>query len=70
MEKLMLFLHIIAWVFAIVSTIYAGLLTFWAITYPGSLDEIMDKAKGYTKTFKPGKFWLIAIICWAFIIAF
>jgi len=70
MENLLLFLHIIAWVFGIVSTLYASLLTYWAFTYPGSLEEITDKMSGYTKSFRPLRFWGIALVCWAFIIAF
>jgi len=70
MEILLLFLHIIAWVFGVVSTLYAGLLTYGALTYPGSLQETLDKFEGYTKEFRPLKFYVVALICWAFIIAF
>lgn len=70
MESLLLFLHIIAWVFGVLSTLYAGLLTYWGLTYSGSIEEMADKFKGYTKVFRPMKFWVIALICWAFIIAF
>lgn len=70
MESLLLFLHIISWVIGILSTLYASLLTYWAWTYPGSLEEIGDKINGYTKTFNPFKYWGIALVCWAFVIAF
>lgn len=70
MENLMLFLHIIAWVLGVVSTLAALLLTYGALTYEGSIDEIKDKLQGYTKSFHPMKFWIMALICWAFIIAF
>ena len=70
MESLLIFLHIIAWVFGILSTLYASLLTYWAMTYPGSLEEIADKMKGYTKEFRPFKYFVVSIVCWAFIIAF
>jgi len=70
MENLMLFLHIIAWILGVVSTIGAGLLTYGALTYEGSIDEIKDKLQGYTRTFHPLKYYIVAVICWAFIIAF
>lgn len=70
MDKLILFLTIIAWVIGTLSTLYSGLLIFWGLTYPGSLEEIIDKTKGYTKVFRPMKFLIIALICWAFIITF
>lgn len=70
MEELLLFLHIIAWVFGVLSTLYGAFLTYWAWTYPGSIEELQDKVKGYTKTFNPMKFWAIALVSWAFIIAF
>jgi len=70
MENWLLFLHIIAWVFGVISTLYAALLTYMAFTYPGSMEELGDKLKGYTKEFRPLKFYAVALICWAFIIAF
>jgi len=70
MESTLLFLHIIAWIVGVISTIYSLFLTYWAFTYTGSLEEIVDSMKGYKKTFNITKPWLIAIICWAFIIAF
>lgn len=70
MESLLLFLHIIAWFTGIISTVMAGLLTYMALSYPGSIEEISDKLKGYTREFRPIKFWVIALVCWAFIIAF
>lgn len=70
MESWLLFLNIIAWVVGSLSTLYAIFLTYWAFTYPGSIEELTDKMKGYTKTFNITRPWLIAIICWAFIIAF
>jgi hypothetical protein len=70
MDKLILFLTIIAWVIGILSTLYGGLLLFWGLNYPGSLEETFDKMKGYTKTFNPKRPLLVALICWAFIITF
>ena len=70
MDKLILFLTIIAWVIGILSTLYSGFLIFWGINYPGSLEETFDKMKGYSKVFRPIKPLIIALICWAFIITF
>jgi hypothetical protein len=40
------------------------------LTYPGSVEEIMDRARGIKKEW-PGTMWFIgAIICWAFIFSF
>ena len=66
----MIFFKIIAWVLAILSTIWWGLQLFWAITYPGSTEETLDNFRGFTRTFKPMRYFVIALVCWAFIIAF
>jgi hypothetical protein len=69
MDKLILFLTIIAWVFGVISTVYGALLLDYGMKYPGSLEETLDKFNGYTKVFNPIKFFTIAIVCFAFIIA-
>jgi len=66
----MTFLKVIAWVVAVLSTIWWGLQLFWAITYTNSYEERQDKLKGYTKVYKPMKYFIIALVCWAFLIAF
>lgn len=70
MDKLILFLTIIAWVIGTLSTLYGGLLLFWGLKYPGSLEEAIDKINGYTKVFRPMRPLVVALICWAFIITF
>lgn len=70
MEKLVLFLKIIAWISAPMSTIFLGLCVYMNIIYPGSIDEITDKLRGVKKTY-PVFIWLvISIVAWAFLIAF
>jgi hypothetical protein len=70
MDKLNLFLTIIAWVIGTLSTLYGGLLIYWGLNYPGSLEETIDKLNGYSKVFNPTRPFLIGLICWAFIITF
>ena len=70
MESTLFFLHIIAWVVGVVSTLYALFLTYWAFNYPGSIEETLDNLKGYSKTFNVKRPWLVSLVCWAFIIAF
>ena len=70
MEKLILFLKIIAWCGAVVSTILSGMCVYGTLTYPGSVDEMLDRLKGVKRSY-PIWIWLIAaVISWSFIIAF
>lgn len=65
----MIFLNIIAWVVGIASSIVLLLRILGAATY-SEVDQIRDKMNGIRRTWPvmwPG---LIALICWAFIIAF
>lgn len=70
MDKLILFLTIIAWVFGVICSFFACTTIYLGIKYPGSIEETMDKIRGYKKVFQPIKFLIIALFCWAFIIAF
>lgn len=69
MESLLVFLHIIAWVIAICSTTLLVMRIIGALTY-SKLDKLVDDLHNQ-KTTWPVK-WpaIIALICWAFIIAF
>ncbi len=69
MDKLILFLTIIAWIFGVICSFCACAVIYLGMKYPGSIEETMDKIRGYKKVFQPIKFFVIAIICWAFIIA-
>lgn len=70
MDKFLLFLKIVAWVLAILSTLIFIVATYLNITYPGSVDELRDKMNGKTRTYKAGGWLIVMIVCWAFIIAF
>lgn len=70
MESSLLFLNIIAWVLAILSTLYLALILYKANTYPGSLEGLGDKLNGFTQVFRPWKPFVVSLICWAFIFAF
>lgn len=70
MENLMLFLHIIAWAVGIIGTILGGIVIYKGITYPGSLEESIDKFKGQRGVYRPWPFLIAAFISWAFIISF
>lgn len=70
MNNLIFFLHILAWPIAILYTISTIISFFSGINYPGSLEETIDRMNGIRKTFNPFKPFVIALICWAFIIAF
>ena len=70
MEKLILFTKIIAWIFGILSTIFFGITLYMSTVYPGSVDEMLDKIKGVKAVYPYGRWFIIAIICWAFIIVF
>lgn len=70
MDKLIFFLKIVAWVVGIITTVLSASAIFGAMTYPGSIQELKDRANGKMVTFPLFKWLIPAIICWAFIIAF
>lgn len=70
MEKLILFLKIIAYVVAFVSTIFTFLTTWGTLTYPGSPEELLDKSKGLVTEYPIRNWFIAAVISWAFIFAF
>lgn len=70
MDNFIFFLHLLAWPCAILYTISTIISFVGAINYPGSLEETIDKMNGIKKTFTPFKPFIIALICWSFIIAF
>jgi hypothetical protein len=70
MEKLIIFLKIIAWAIAIISTIFTFLTIWGTLTYPGSADEWNDKLRGIRREYPVARWLIAAIISWAFIIAF
>lgn len=70
MDNLIFFFKIIAWPAAIFCTIVGIMSLIALLRYPGSIEETIDKLKGIRKTFHPIKFFVIALICWAFIISF
>lgn len=70
MEKLILFLKIIAWAVALVSTIFTFLTIWGTLTYPGSVDELLDKSKGLRTEYPIFRWLVAAVISWAFIFAF
>jgi hypothetical protein len=70
MDNLIFFLHIIAWPVAVFCSILGLVALNASLKYPGSIQETLDKLKGIKRTFQPIKFFIIALICWAFIIAF
>lgn len=70
MDNFIFFLHILAWPAAIFCSIVAVLTTIASLSYPSSIEETLDRLNGIKKTFHPLKFYVIALICWAFIIAF
>lgn len=70
MDNFIFFLHLLAWPAAIFCSIAAVLTTIATLNYPDSLEGTIDKMNGIKKTFTPFKPFIIALVCWAFIIAF
>lgn len=70
MEKFIFFLKIITWIVAPASTIFLAMCIYGNLKYPGSVDELYDKLKGVQRTYPIKKWLILAIVCWAFIIAF
>ncbi len=70
MEKVILFFKFIAWATALVSTIFTFLTIWGTLTYPGSADEFIDKSKGLRTEYPILRWFIAAVISWAFIFAF
>lgn len=70
MEKWILFFKIIALVIGAISTIVGLLTVYMSLIYEKSIQKTIDKLGGYTRVFRPIPFLVVALICWAFIIAF
>jgi hypothetical protein len=70
MEKIILFFKFIAWAVALVSTIFTFLSIWGTLTYPGSVDETLDKLKGLRTEYPILRWFIPAVISWAFIFAF
>jgi hypothetical protein len=70
MEKWIFFFKIIAWVIGTLSTLIGVFIVYAGWGYEGSLEETIDKMKGYKKVFRPVPYLVVSLICWAFIIAF
>lgn len=69
-DKIINFFTIVAWVLGIISTLICGGAIYLNITYEGSEEYWRDKLNGKSRTYKFGPYLIIAILCWAFIIAF
>ena len=62
------FLTVVAWIVVIPCTFIGVSTLIRAATYPGSLDEMMDKVKGVRRIHKPLRFLIIAILAWGWLI--
>lgn len=60
----------IAWIGAILSTLGFLLCSYKNLTYPGSDEELFDRIQGFKKEWPGTKYFIVAIICWAFIFSF
>ena len=69
MENLLLFLHIIAWAIGISSTLFLIIRILGLLTY-SDLSKSIDNINGVEAVFPVKWPFFIALICWAFIIAF
>lgn len=70
MDKFIHFLKIISWVGAIISSVLWALSAYFNFEYHGSIEELRDKAQGIKRTYPTTLWFIIALVCWAFIIAF
>jgi hypothetical protein len=69
MENLITFFKIIAWVLGIGSSLLLIFRIIGAATYT-QIDELRDQMNGIKRTFPIMWPAIIALVCWAFIIAF
>ena len=69
------FITILAYVGAVVGTLVGALISYIDWDYnkktdkgTDGIEKLLDTMQGYTKVYKPGKWWLIALISWAWLI--
>jgi hypothetical protein len=66
----LVFINIIAWIIGVLATIVFAYSFFRALTYPNSTEEMFDVIRtGYKSVYRPARPFIIALICWAWIIA-
>lgn len=68
MEKFINFIDVLAWILAVISTGFVALRLI-AYSMYDDLDRLRDKLNGVQATFPIINGSIIAIICWAWIIA-
>lgn len=69
MESLNTFFHIIAWVLGVGASLLLVIRLFFALTY-SETERILDKMNGKVVTFPVKWPAIVALVCWAYIIAF
>lgn len=68
MNVIYIFLTVIAVIVGIYSTILAFVSIRATLDYPNSVDNIVDKAHGVTRTYPWKKYTFGATICWSWVI--
>ena len=68
MDKFINFIDILAWIFAVLSTLFVIARSISYFMYD-DLDRLRDQLKGIKATFPIINGSIIAIVCWAWIIA-
>lgn len=62
------FITVLAWIIVVPCTLIGVATLISATSYPGSLEELMDRVKGLRRTFHPWRFLIPALIAWAWLI--
>lgn len=65
----MKFVTVLAWIFGVGSSLLLVLSAWLTVSYENSMEKNLDAIRGYQKSYP--LFWplMIAIVCWAWIIA-
>lgn len=75
MDTILKFITILAYIGAVSGVLMGCFLTYLSWDYNqkinghDSIDKILDRMQGYRKVYKPGKYWLIAVISIAWLFA-
>jgi hypothetical protein len=69
MEKLITFITIIAWVLGLGSTALLSLRLYGAVTYT-QFERDMDTLRGVRTVFPMLKPFIVALLCWSWILTF
>jgi hypothetical protein len=64
------FFVVVAWALAPMLSLWSALIVYFAMTYEGSTQHMVDRMMNVRRTYTVGYAPLVAVVLWAYIIAY